>query len=209
MLSGVCARKAYRHGTDRLVAPEETLQRVRPLLSAMGITRLANVTGLDVVGVPVVMACRPNSRGLAVAQGKGLTLAAAKASAVMESVEGYHAENVTKPLVLGTCDELRGSRRLVDAHRMHGLVNGPFREDRPLLWVEGVDAVRDEAVWVPFDAVHTVLTFDAQIGSPMFETNSNGLASGNHVLEAASHAICEVIERDATAMWQVLPPDER
>jgi len=52
----------------------------------MGITRVANVTGLDHVGIPVVMACRPNARGLAVSQGKGLTLDAAKASAVMESI---------------------------------------------------------------------------------------------------------------------------
>jgi ribosomal protein S12 methylthiotransferase accessory factor len=32
---------------------------------------------------------------------------------------------------------------------------------------------------------------------------SNGLASGNHVLEAISHGICEVVERHANAMWQI------
>jgi hypothetical protein len=31
----------------------------------MGITRIANVTGLDRIGVPVVMVWRPNSRSLA------------------------------------------------------------------------------------------------------------------------------------------------
>jgi YcaO-like protein with predicted kinase domain len=208
VLSAVRARKGYRHGTDRLVPPDETLRRVRPFMSAMGITRLANVTGLDVIGVPVVMACRPNSRGLAVAQGKGLTLAAAKASAVMEAAEGYHAEHVVRPLLLGTFDELCTGRRLVDAHRLHG-TNGRFRQDRPLLWVEGVDLVRDEALWVPFDAVHTVFTLDAQVGFRVFDSTSNGLASGNHVLEAASHAICELIERDATALWSVLPAEQR
>jgi ribosomal protein S12 methylthiotransferase accessory factor YcaO len=31
------------------------------LAPVMGITRVANVTGLDSVGIPVVMVCRPNS----------------------------------------------------------------------------------------------------------------------------------------------------
>ena len=81
--------KAYRCGTHRLIGPEETMARARPFLGTMGITRIANVTGLDCIGVHVAQAIRPNSRSLAVSQGKGLTLAAAKASALMESIEAY------------------------------------------------------------------------------------------------------------------------
>lgn len=79
----------------RLVSAEETLARVKPLFPLFGITRVANVTGLDTIGIPVVMVNRPNSRGLAVSQGKGVTLAAAKASAVMESIESWHAERAS------------------------------------------------------------------------------------------------------------------
>ena len=61
-------------GTHRLVAPNATLERVRPFMAVMGITRVANVTGLDTIGIPVVMVVRPNSRSLAVSQGKGLNL---------------------------------------------------------------------------------------------------------------------------------------
>jgi len=43
----------------------------------------------------------------------------------------------------------------------------------------------------------------------MFDRTSNGLASGNHLLEAASHAICELVERDAVALWSLLPTAER
>jgi ribosomal protein S12 methylthiotransferase accessory factor len=35
-----------------------------------------------------------------------------------------------------------------------------------------------------------------------FQLTSNGLASGNHVLEAIMHALCEVVERDALALWE-------
>src|SRR5947209_4551762 len=72
--------KRFRAGTHRVATPEETLAWVLPKARQMGITRIANVTGLDVVGLPVVAVMRPNSKSIAVAQGKGLSLAAAKVS---------------------------------------------------------------------------------------------------------------------------------
>ena len=98
--------KEYRVGTHRTVSPQATLARVGPFMTEMGITRIANVTGLDALGIPVVMVCRPNSRSIAVSQGKGVELAAAKASGVMEAVETYHAERITLPLKLASYDEL-------------------------------------------------------------------------------------------------------
>jgi YcaO-like protein with predicted kinase domain len=201
--------KSYRRGTDRLVTPDETLARVQPLMSAMGITRVANVTGLDVIGVPVVMCCRPNSRGLSVAQGKGLTLSAAKASAVMEAIEGYHADHIVLPLKLGSFDELQYSHHLVDASRLSTGGSGPFFKDRRLLWLEGTELFSSQPIWVPYDVVHTDFTYDARLGRGMFDPSSNGLASGNHYLEAISHGICEVIERDSMALWEILSDDFR
>ncbi len=84
--------KRYRRGTHRVAAPAETLARLRPLAAAMGITRLGNITGLDRIGIPVAVAVRPNSRSVSVAQGKGLDLPQAMASALMEACEGFHAE---------------------------------------------------------------------------------------------------------------------
>ena len=72
----------------------------------MGITRIADVTGLDTIGIPVVMVYRPNSRSVVVAQGKGLDLLAAKVSGAMESVEVFMAERITKPLLLGSFNDL-------------------------------------------------------------------------------------------------------
>lgn len=56
---------------------EQTLTRIRPLMTFAGITRVADVTGLDTIGVPVVMVVRPNARSLSVSQGKGLSIVAA------------------------------------------------------------------------------------------------------------------------------------
>ena len=120
------AVKSFTAGTHRSISPEQTLARVQPWLKAMGITRIANITGLDVLGVPVVMVCRPNSRSLSVAQGKGATLAAARASGLMESVEFWHAERISKPLVLGSVLDLKFTQRLVDVARMPRLSVSTF-----------------------------------------------------------------------------------
>ena len=72
--------KTYRDGTHRIVDPETTLARAKPFLAAAGVTRVAMLTGLDVIGIPVAAAYRPNSRSISVHQGKGMSIAAAKAS---------------------------------------------------------------------------------------------------------------------------------
>jgi YcaO-like protein with predicted kinase domain len=196
-------RKSYRGDTDRVVDPRRTLERVRPLLAGMGITRVANVTGLDFIGVPVVMVCRPNSRALAVSQGKGLSLEAAKASGVMESIESYHAERITLPLVLSSYQDLADTRAVVDVTRLNRPRESAFHPALQLLWIEARDLVRQQAVWVPYEMVHSNFTPPRPPGAGCFSFTSNGLASGNHVLEAISHGICEAVERDSTTLWSL------
>src|SRR5213593_2065403 len=201
--------KGYRAGTHRLVSPRETVERVRPFMTAMGITRIADVTGLDCISIPVVMVVRPNSRSVAVSQGKGLDIWAAKASGLMESVEGYHAEFMTRPLKYSSYAELSRAHRLADVTLLLREDPSLFHCDRPLLWIEGFDLLRDEPVWVPYELVHTIYTVDRTVCPGNFAPSSNGLASGNHLLEAISHAICEVVERDATTLWLLLGEEEQ
>ena len=99
--------KRFRDGTHRVVDPAVTLARVMPLAPRMGITRVAVLTGLDTIGIPVAAAIRPNSRSIAQHQGKGATLDAAKASAVMEAAETWHAESVALfERTLADCERL-------------------------------------------------------------------------------------------------------
>src|ERR1019366_4174255 len=91
------------------------------------------------IGIPVVMVCRPNSRSVAVSQGKGLTLAAAKASGVMESVEGYHAEHIALPLKYSSYEELRYSHQVADPEDLPKTCDSLFHPNLPLLWIETHD----------------------------------------------------------------------
>jgi ribosomal protein S12 methylthiotransferase accessory factor len=173
-------------------------------LPALGITRVANLTGLDRVGIPVVAAIRPNGRSYAVAQGKGITLDAAKASGVMESIENYHAEELFLPLRLGTWREVRRRFSTVDLAGLPRVASSIFHEDRPLLWVEeGFDLLSGAPLLLPYESVHLDFRLPRPQGSGCFLTSSNGLASGNHLFEALSHALCELIERDANTLWHL------
>jgi ribosomal protein S12 methylthiotransferase accessory factor len=193
-------QKTFLAGTHRTVPPAETLRRLQPLLPAFGITRVANVTGLDRIAVPVVMVCRPNSRSVAVSQGKGLTLEAAKASGIMEAAEGYHAERIDRPLRLGSARDLQHGLPLADADRLPRPRDSRWDADMPILWIEAVDLASGDALWAPYEVVHANYTHPLPAGSGCFAASTNGLASGNHPLEAICHAICEVIERDATSL---------
>src|SRR5688500_8689946 len=138
--------KGFRRGTHRLMDPEVTVERARRLMPGMGITRVANITGLDCIDVPVVMVCRPNARSLAVSQGKGLTLAAAKASALMEEIESHHAENITLPLKLGSYEDLRETQQLEDEDGMHRVTQRAYLPIRHLLCIVVTDISQTEPV---------------------------------------------------------------
>ena len=168
----------------------------------MGITRIANVTGLDRVGIPVVMVCRPNSRSIAVSQGKGIDLAAAKASGAMEAIETYHAETITLPAIYARFTELCYTHPMVDVGGLPFCARSNWHEDLPMLWVKGTDLVTDNPVWLPYELVSTDYT-SLPPGGGCFTANTNGLASGNSLAEAICHGICELIERDATTLWRI------
>jgi YcaO-like protein with predicted kinase domain len=201
--SGRRTPKVLRDGTHRSQSIEVTLRHVLRLAPIMGITRVANVTGLDSVGIPVVMVCRPNSRSVAVSQGKGIDLASARASGLMEATELYHAETITLPLRLATYEELRYRHTVVEVDELPRESGSRFQPNLRLLWCEGFDLLREENVFVPYEMVHTNYTTPLPDGYGCFTASSNGLASGNRLVEAISQAICEVIERDATTLWKL------
>ena len=200
-----CTRKLYRLGTQRGAPVAETVNRVESIAELMGITRVANVTGLDKVGVPVVMVCRPNSRSVSVFQGKGVNLEAAKASGLMEAVETFHAENIDRPLKFVSRNDLQRESAVVQVDDLPMSTGGLFHDERRMLWIEGLDVNNDTSTWLPFDVVHADHSLTSLSSGGCFQVSTKGLASGNSVLEAVNHALCEVIERDATTLWNYLP----
>jgi YcaO-like protein with predicted kinase domain len=194
-------RKNHTDGTHRLRSPRDTLDAYLPLCSAFGITRLANVTGLDYIGIPVYQCVRPNSRTLAVSQGKGLTLEAAKASALMESIETWHSEWPAAPTRFESLHHLSRRATVIDVARLPRESRRQVTPELVLPWIEGYDIARGERVWIPHEFVSLNRVYPPGY-FPLFQNTSNGLASGNHALEAVLHGLSEVIERDALTLWE-------
>ncbi len=202
-------RKRYRAGTHRVCSPTVTLAKLSPRLAEFGITRVADITGLDRIGIPVAVAIRPNSRNLSVSQGKGLKPAAAAVSAVMESIELEHAESIRLPRRFGCYASLVRELPLIEMEDLPFAAGREWTPETPIFWIEGFDLLQRQPVWLPFELVHADASLPWPPSSGFFQANSNGLASGNILLEAVSSGLCEVIERDAIALWQLRPDAER
>jgi len=200
--------KCFGAGSQRACTPAETLRRVMPHARAMGITRVAVITGLDHIGIPTVSVVRPNSRCLSVTQGKGCDLDAAKASGLMEAVEHYHAERVIRPLLRASLNELADRHPTVDVHRLPGFVRD-FSPHQRILWIEGTALGSDSGWWLPYEMVHLDFSVPLPDSSGFFLMGSSGLASGNTLLEAVCHGIYELIERDAVTLFYARAAEEQ
>lgn len=191
--------KSFVLSTHRSRIPSETLALYMPLMPRFGITRLANITGLDSIGIPVVVAVRPSSRGLATAQGKGIDLASAKASALMEAIETWHAERIETLARQDTFDELRRGGLAINILQLQCRPGKAPPMLRPVNWILGHDLMTDQPVWIPWESVSCDFS-SSLVRQATFLQSTNGLASGNHLMEAIVHALCEVIERDAITL---------
>jgi ribosomal protein S12 methylthiotransferase accessory factor len=200
--------KGHRSGTHRLVPPQATLQRVAPQLNAMEITRCADITGLDRLGIPVFCAVRPRGHILQTSNGKGLHPLDARVSALMEAVEHFHAETPLAGSVRASLQQMTAAgRRAVRPERLTGFRDDVFYDERFVLdWLPGQELQEGGEAWLPASAVSLAY-------APMpFRFSTNGLASGNHPIEASLHALYELIERDAITSLsqagriQVRPP---
>lgn len=207
-LAGV-GEKRLDIGLHRTVAPTATMDDLWPRRAAFGITRIANVTGLDRIGIPVTLAIRPNARSVAVSQGKGRDLAAARASGFMEAAELWHAENAHLPAVFGTFDRLAESLEMVDIDALPAVERVARSGHEPCLWVEGTDLATGGSVHVPLGMVHADYAHPVAPGHDLFPASTNGLASGNHPLEAVCHGLYEVVERDAVSLFHAMPVARR
>jgi ribosomal protein S12 methylthiotransferase accessory factor len=203
---GPVLSKVYRRGTHRAVEPEETLERMRPLFGTFGISRVADITGLDSIGIPVAVAFRPGSRSNITFQGKGMDRTAAKVSAIMEAIETRCAERMQGPLLWASAVEMREAGRcIVEAGSLPLRKGGRLSEETRILWFEGRHLADGAGCWLPFECVHTNFTLPAPAGSGHFVASTNGLASGNDRREALVHGLCELIERDAQVLFALDP----
>lgn len=178
-----------------------------PLMPALGISRVTDITRMDRLGLPVHASVRPRGKALCVHAGKGLDATESRVGALMEALEYTVAEPeqsrwVGRSLCIGELlDDWAGAFALMDLAPRFGIVAA---QERLLHCVHCKDMVSGAAHWLPAELVF--MPFADPHGPVLFGWSSNGLASGNTLAEASLHGLLEVLERDALAMN--LPRDD-
>lgn len=194
-------------GCYRSMPPRQTLQNVAEVAVGVGITRVAAIDGLDRIGIPVFTAIRPTARSLATSQGKGISPDAAKASAVMEAIELWHAERHIVPWRLASYTELTElGEAVVDVERLVRCPCNEYAPTRPMRWTRALDLVSGGGRWVPYEAVHGDWRVPSVLGEHAVQNGTNGLAGGNTYTEAVVHALCELIERESIISFEDSTP---
>lgn len=195
---GLHARKS----SLRCRAPEATLELARGFAAIAGITEVTDLTNLDVLGLPVFISHRPAASSFA--YGKGLESIDAEIGAYMEAIE-YHFSEPPHGMVPSRNVETRWGI----AREVVGVGEAPssfldfcprlgraVELDGPLLLVEveTLDHQDHARAWLPAELAFSPAP--ESIGQALFGASTNGLASGNSVLEASVHALTELLERD-------------
>jgi ribosomal protein S12 methylthiotransferase accessory factor len=195
------------NGTSRTRPAQETLQKVVPLSKKIGVTRLADITDMDVLGIPNYSAVLPGTEDyIWVYSGKGPTREHAMASALMESIERYSSLPAGGPrsFVRASYAELSKSHKVLHPDEIVEPTRFEYRNDMQMDFLPGFDIANgNEEVMVPASIALFRYNPPAPAVNPFSYFHTNGLASGNVIEEAVCHSLCEVIERDAMSVAEL------
>ncbi|MCX8169932.1 MAG: YcaO-related McrA-glycine thioamidation protein, partial [Candidatus Methanomethyliaceae archaeon] len=193
-------KKVFKEGTHRAKNFHETLSLLESIYQKAGITRVADITGLDIVGIPVFTSIRPDAAegAITVYNGKGHTQELAKISAIMEGIERYSAEPYPSKIIRGSYEELSKSCEILNPSELILPFFRRYSHREILEWTNGFSLTRNTEILVPAEAVFHPYKRENQL----FRTNTNGLAAGNAIEEAILHGLLEVIERDAWSLYE-------
>ncbi|CAM5417029.1 hypothetical protein SLAVM298S_01475 [Streptomyces lavendulae subsp. lavendulae] len=174
-------------GTMRARPPDQTWEAVAGRLSDYGITRVADLTGLDCIGLPVWTAIRPASLTLSTSQGKGATPLLAKLSAVMEAIELWHIE---QPLPVAACGPAAEVAPTCPVAALPLTVPYPERTLTRMVWewTPATALVSGQATLLPVDLVRRKAQ-RPQWSPDLLRATSTGLACGN-TRDEARHTAC-------------------
>jgi ribosomal protein S12 methylthiotransferase accessory factor len=195
-----------------LVPTAELLPVAEREARRLGTSRLTDLEGLDILGVPCWQATRP----LAVAAPGNITVLTGKAwdrdearlGAVMESIERHWAEQAPLSLVMARPSRL-AERGVPHIHPddVPLPVGMALADDPVLAWawgttLSGAGGPEAAATLVPAHEVLCPFTPPPETGHPPV-WRSAGLAAGASMVEAVLFGLLEVVERDAVAVAEV------
>jgi thioglycine synthase len=202
---------SYIEGTQRVYEESTTLENTNEQIKKIGVTRIADITNLDRIGIPIFSVIRPSAAkgAISIYSGKGSTEQRARISAIMEGFERCLAERqglntnivsaISAPALVESYSKARENFSVLDPKSL--LLPQPYDPQLLLEWVGAYDLLNGEEIFVSANAVYHPYDAPGRC-QKLFLSNTNGLASGNVIEEAILHGLLEVIERDAISTAQ-------
>jgi thioglycine synthase len=192
-------------GQTRVKPPDHTLNDIIPICARIGVTRTSDITFLDRLYIPNYSAVLPGTEDqIWVYNGKGITKSYAKASALMESVERFSSlfSAYSGPLCRGSYGEAVSSgQKVIHPYEVVESIENSYNEESSVMeYLPAFDLLCNEKILVPAELALYGYNPNPPLTRVFSHFHTNGLASGNVIEEAVSHALCEVIERDAVSI---------
>ena len=175
------------------------------LYAKFGITRFADITDLDVIGIPVSIAVRPNSKTLSVSSGKGVCVEAANLCAYMVAIEASTCEDIGGQVAfVCSWQELQEKGKTsVPLGRIARCRIENFDTARARAWVAGRSMLSNEQVYAPFELVGLDYRIPSHWDNSAFVMTSGGIGAGFDIEHALTHALLEIVEDDAVAVAEM------
>ena len=197
------AYKGYTLDQDKIMAPEDTVQRFKARLKTVHLDILKRTVRIDNgrLDIPIYFSlCGKDARQIIGTQkqmGKGATPSQSEASAVMELAERFsffsfvkNPHNFFIEKYCNLSDQVLPFEMIaksVDDQSDDLPITRKIFEKLSLKWTWAYNMSRQEQTLVPFDWFIAINEF-------------NGPSAGNCVEEAISQGICEIIERHTSSV---------
>jgi len=192
--------------SSRIKPVEETIKTILPVSSNIGITRLADITNMDILGIPNFSAVLPGTEDyIWVYSGKGPTRMDAKASALMESIERYSSlpSGNRNKMIQGSYKEVSKVSKILHPSNVVEPMILEYDDEMIMDFLSGYDLVNNDRILIPAPLALFRYSPKPPAINPFAYHHTNGLASGNVLEEAICHSLCELIERDATSLAEL------
>jgi ribosomal protein S12 methylthiotransferase accessory factor len=190
-------------GLTRTVSAQETIRTVKDLAKSFGVTRVADITGLDRIGIPVASAVVPKSDDfLTIYSGKGSRRVDAIAGALMEAIERQAVLRARPRTITASPADLRRHENITEPVEILTALSDAYSDERSCEWVEGYDLLQCRSVFVPAATAGYCCKHLAS-PAPHAITSAHGLSAGNCIEEAVSQSLCEWVERDAWTLAEL------
>lgn len=173
------------------LTPLQYWHRLHPHLNSFGISRVADITGLDRLGFSVAQAVRPVARSNAVTQGKAQTLEGAAVGAVLECLEMAAGEQMEQFATVPA------QHAELWARYAPGLAEGIVWPDAQTAYIACWAVLDGTTSALPRDLISTDFRQDAPATLAPILRHSIGLGAGTTFAAALLHGLLECIEADA------------